>query len=320
VVAESTELSTGTGASLEDAPDMDPADVHPADVDSATQELDPTPVADELVSHSVARHYTRIALLSTLLDALAAAGKSVSPIDSDDLSPLDELHTGGRPATVELADLLAPTSGARVLDLGAGLGGPARYLARHRGCQVIGMDLTREHVEVATELTERSGLADLVSFKEGSVTALPFPDESFDAAVLVHVGMNVPDKAKLCSEAYRVLRDGGRFAVYDIMRTDEDAAPTYPLPWAGSAETSFLESPAEYRWLLTEAGFSVEEGRDLRGLALEQLSTLLALPEDQLPPLGLHVLLGDTFRVKAANLADALRRDLLAPMQLVAAK
>ena len=310
MVAESTELSTETDASIEDAPE----------VDSATEELEPTPVAGEQVSHSVARHYTRIALLSTLLDALSAAGKSVSPIDSDDLSPLDELHTGGRPATVELADLLAPTSGARVLDLGAGLGGPARYLARHRGCQVVGMDLTREHVEVATELTERSGLADLVSFQEGSVTALPFPDESFDAAVLVHVGMNVADKAKLCTEAYRVLRPGGRFAVYDIMRTDEDTEPTYPLPWAGSAETSFLESPAEYRWQLTEAGFSVEAGRDLRALALEQLSRLLALPEDQLPPLGVHVLLGDTFRVKAANLADALRRDLLAPIQLVGEK
>jgi len=293
VVAESAELTAGTGSEIEST----------------------VPVVDP-----VARHYSRHALLSTLLDALSAAGKSAAPIDSDDLSPVDEFHTGGRAATVELADLLAPSAGAHVVDLGCGLGGPARYLARHRGCRVTGVDLAREHAEVAAELTERCGLADLVTFRQGSVTALPFGDESFDAAVLVHVGMNVADKAKLCAEAYRVLRPGGRFAVYDVMRTSEDAAPTYPVPWASSAEISFLESPADYRWLLTEAGFTVEEGRDLSGLALEQLERARDLPEDKLPPLGPHVLLGDGFRAKVTNLADALRRDLVASMQLVATK
>ena len=293
MVAESAELTAGTGS----------------DIESTVPVVDP-----------VARHYSRHALLSTLLDALSAAGKSAAPIDSDDLSPVDELHTGGRAATVELADLLAPSPGAHVLDLGCGLGGPARYLARHRGCRVTGVDLAREHAEVAAELTERCGLAELATFRQGSVTALPFGDEGFDAAVLVHVGMNVADKAKLCTEAYRVLRPGGRFALYDVMRTAEDVELTYPVPWASSAEISFLESPAEYRWLLTEAGFTVEEGRDLSSLALEQLERVRDLPEDKLPPLGPHVLLGEGFRAKVTNLADALRRDLVVSMQLVATK
>jgi SAM-dependent methyltransferase len=293
VVAESAELTAGTGSSVEST----------------------VPVVDP-----VARHYSRHALLSTLLDALSAAGRSAAPIDSDDLSPVDEFHTGGRAATVELADLLAPSPGAHVVDLGCGLGGPARYLARHRGCRVTGVDLAREHAEVAAELTQRCGLGDLATFREGSVTALPFGDESFDAAVLVHVGMNVADKAKLCGEAYRVLRPGGRFALYEVMRTAEDVELTYPVPWASSAAISFLESPADYRWLLTEAGFTVEEGRDLSSLALEQLERVRDLPDDKLPPLGPQVLLGDGFRAKVTNLADGLRRDLVACMQLVATK
>jgi len=320
VVTESAELSAGTDAGTDElaSVSMDAA-TGPVTAASAAQ---PPGVASDphAVSHPMSRHYTSSALLSTLLDALAAAGKSCAPIDSDDLSSLDELHTGARAATVELADLLGPHSGAHVLDLGCGLGGPARYLARYRGCKVTGVDLARELVDVATELSERCGLADLVSFREGSVTALPFADESFDAAILVHVGMNVSDKAALCGEAYRVLRPGGRFALYDVMRTAEDGELAYPVPWASSAEVSFLESLADYRWLLTEAGFTVEEGRDLRAVALDQLTQLLAVPEGELPPLGVHVVLGDGFRTKAANLADALRRDVVAPMQLLAIK
>jgi MPBQ/MSBQ methyltransferase len=306
-VTEAAELPTRTGSEPGQATDAAASELTSADGQSGG-------------ARPQARHYTRLALLSTLLDALAVAGKSCAPIDSDDLSPLDEAHTGGRAATVELVELLAPPAGAHVLDVASGLGGPARYLARHRGCRVTGVDPVREHVEVATELTERCGLADLVSFTEGNPTALPFPGGRFDAALLVHGGMTVADKARLCAEVYRVLRSGGRFAVYDVMRAAEDGQLSYPVPWASSAEVSFLESPAEYRWLLTEAGFTVEDVHDLTPLAVRGLSALLDPPEDALPPLGPHVVLGESYRVRLTNLLDGLRREAVAPVQLVATR
>ncbi|HEY1967291.1 MAG TPA: class I SAM-dependent methyltransferase, partial [Pseudonocardia sp.] len=204
--------------------------------------------------HPVVRHYTRSALLSSLLDALSAAGKSVAPIDSDDLSPMDEMHTGGRIATVCLADQLAPSPGDTVIDLGCGLGGVTRYLARHRECRVTGVDLTREHIEVADELTQRCGLTGAASFQRADITSLPFERESFDAAALLHVGMNVADKASLCTEAFRVLRPGGRFALYDVMLRSSADELSYPVPWASSDRISFLEPAEEYHRLLTNAG------------------------------------------------------------------
>jgi ubiquinone/menaquinone biosynthesis C-methylase UbiE len=208
-----------------------------------------------------------------------------------------------------------------VLDLGCGLGGPARYLARHRNCQVTGVDITRENVEVATELTARAGLADSVTFRQADVTALPFPDASFDAAVVLHVGMSVPSKAALCAQAARVLRPGGRFVVYDVMQlTEDDGELAYPLPWASSPETSFLEPVAEYRRLLTEAGFEVEVEHDLRELVLAQLDKLRAVDPDNLPPIGPHVVLGENFRAKVGNLVHALASGVVAPIQLLAVR
>ncbi|WP_051343147.1 class I SAM-dependent methyltransferase [Pseudonocardia spinosispora] len=280
-----------------------------------------TPIAVEgEVSTPVARHYTRNALLSTLLDALVAAGKTVSPIDSDDLASIDELHAGGRTATVRLADLLAPSAGDRVLDLGCGVGGASRYLARYFGAQVTGVDQSRDFVDVAQELSARAGLGELTRFERASVTSLPFEKESFDSAVMLHVGMNVEDKAALCAEVSRVLRPGGRFALYDVMRLSVEDELTYPVPWASNSGMSFLEQPAEYHRVLTGAGFDVEHEADLRELALEQAARLHELAADELPALGPHLVIGDRFRVKAENLAKAIGAGLVSPVQLLAVR
>jgi len=105
----------------------------------------------------VTGHYTRGDLLRAILDGLAVTGADQAELDSDDLSPVDEFHIGGRQATVELVDQLDLRPGLRVLDVGCGLGGVSRYLARRFGVRVVGVDLTPEFVEVARELTPAAG-------------------------------------------------------------------------------------------------------------------------------------------------------------------
>ena len=149
------------------------------------------------VEQNVAQHYSHGSLAEAIVAALAKAGIGGERIDADQLAPVDEFHTGGRQATVEFAEQLAFPKGAHLLDVGSGIGGPARYFAKHRGCRVSGVDLTEEYVRVATELTRRTGQAQSVDFRQGSALALPFAPATFDGAYMIHVGMNIADKHAL---------------------------------------------------------------------------------------------------------------------------
>ena len=208
------------------------------------------------VETKVAEHYTHGSLEAAIIAALKAAGKNPDALKPDDLSGADEFHLGWRAATAELAKALKLTPQSHLLDIGSGIGGPARYFASALGCKVTGIDLTQEFVDVANALTRRCGLSDKATFKQASALAMPFKDATFDSATLIHVGMNIKDKATLFSETHRVLKKGGTFIVYDVMRM-ADAALTFPMPWAQSIETSFVETPEAYRTLLREAGFTV---------------------------------------------------------------
>jgi ubiquinone/menaquinone biosynthesis C-methylase UbiE len=220
------------------------------------------------IEEAVSRHYAKSDLETIILDALRLSGSDPEALTPDDLAAIDEFHMGGRAATAELAQALALRPDMRLLDIGSGLGGAARYFARNAGCQVSGIDLTSDYVATATSLTRRVGLAGRVDFRVASALALPFEPASFDAATVIHVGMNVADKDRLCSEAARVLKPGSRFAIYDVMRTSTgDLA--YPVAWAAGPETSFIEPPAAYRRALERAGFTSLEERDCTGLALE---------------------------------------------------
>jgi SAM-dependent methyltransferase len=184
----------------------------------------------------------------------------------------DQLHVRGAEATVELAELAALRRGERVLDVGAGLGGPARFLAEGFGVDVTGVDLTAAFVARAEELTRDTGLADRVRFVRADATALPFADGSFDVAWTQHAAMNIADKPALYAELRRTAR---RLALYDAI-AGEGGPPEYPLPWAPRAELSFLVTEDELRTLLAEAGFrptavrdTTEAGRQwLRGISL----------------------------------------------------
>jgi SAM-dependent methyltransferase len=270
------------------------------------------------IEAGVARHYTQGHLQSTILDALRAAGKNVDALTTADLSAADEFHLGWRAVTVELALDLELSPGLELLDIGSGIGGPARYFAETHGCRVTGVDLTEEFVQVATALTARCGLDELATFVQGSGLALPFADQRFDRATLIHVGMNIADKARLFAEARRVLRPNGVFIVYDIMRLDASELP-YPMPWAERPGTSFVETSLSYGRLLEAAGFGIEREHDRRAQVLELGRAMRAqVAQHGVPPLGLHVIMGPASRERLGNVMTALERGSIAPIELIA--
>lgn len=199
-------------------------------------------------------------LTATILGALASAGIDVDDLEHSDLALVDHLHAGGAPATRHLLERLAAGPGQRVLDVGCGVGGPSR-MAALSGATVTGVDLTPEFVEAATELTARVGLDGNARFVVAPAESLPFEEASFNAAMMVHAGMNMPDKAAVFGEVHRVLVPGSRFALYEQMATGIDEL-AYPLPWAEDARSSFLETVEGYSGLLETAGFTIEDVDD----------------------------------------------------------
>ena len=270
------------------------------------------------IESKVADHYRHGHLEQAILEGLGKAG--IERIGVDDLAAVDEFHLGWRTATAALADDLDLSPGLALLDVGSGIGGPARYFASAHGSIVQGVDLSSEYAEVATSLSRRCGLADRVTFTEGSGLALPFEDRRFDRATLIHVGMNIEAKAALFAEVRRVLKTDGRFGIYDIMRKDDRPIP-YPVPWAIDATTSFVATQATYRKLLTEAGFTVAHEVDRTGLVMERWKEMGAkAAKDGQPPLGLHTLIGPAAPERLANVRRAVEEGIIVPMQLIATR
>jgi SAM-dependent methyltransferase len=259
--------------------------------------------ADEATE--VLRHYEPEPLKERLLEAVAAAGIGPSATP-EELAAWDQFHVGGLPATAELAEALAPAPGDHVLDLGSGLGGPARLLAARHGCRVTGIDLSGEFVDSANALTDLADMADQVRCVRGDVTAVPFDDASFDHAWTIHVAMNVADRPTFYREARRVLKPGGRFAIYDVVEGDGEAL-TFPVPWATDPSTSHLVDAAATRALLAEAGFDEVSFEDRTEATLGWLGPLAERPpQPGGARAGLGVAMGPRFAEMTVNLARNL--------------
>ena len=254
----------------------------------------------------IERHYTSEAIADRILAALREAYGPDVRVTPDTLAPLDQFHGRGVAATEALSARLAPEAGDRLMDIGSGIGGPARWMAAHFGCHVTGIDLTRAFCDAAEALTRACAMSEQVRIVHGSAIDLPFPDQSFDCAYSQNVLMNIADKRRFYQQAFRVLRPGGLFAV-DQTALGPNGPPSYPQPWASVAEASFLAKPEEIRGDSAAAGFDILMLRDATDDAIAfQEEARRRIQAEGPPRLGLQVLLGDRFRELMRNSADSL--------------
>lgn len=259
-------------------------------------------MADIAVAEGVISHYSGSGIAERILAAAERAG--ITEITATALAPTDEFHTGGIVATRELATLAAIGSGEHVIDIGAGLGGPARVLATEYGCRVTGIDLTPEFVEAATTLTARCRLDGPVTFETANALALPYPDGTFDVAWTQHVVMNIGDRAGFYAEAYRVLKPGGRLAFFDVLEGNGKALD-FPVPWANTPAISFLYTPEQTRDFLRNAGFEEVTWQDATEQYLRAFDTLASVVEEN--PFSLQIVLGQELGQKIRNIGAAIK-------------
>jgi len=266
--------------------------------------------------NEVAHHYHSGHLLKRISDGCAALDLA-PPISHDVLAPVDEFHIGGRRATEPFVKALDLSPESHVVDLGCGLGGPARYVASANGAHVTGIDLTAEFVETGRTLTEWTGLSDRVQLIEGSVLDLPLEAGSMDAAYMIHVGMNIADKVGIAREAQRVLKPGGIFAIYDVMQVGEGQMD-YPAPWASSSDQSALATPETYEAALKSLGFELTDRIDRTAFAKQFFADLAAAQSgaDGPPPLGLHLIMGENTALKVQHMVRNIERGLIAPIEI----
>jgi len=270
---------------------------------------------------SVTAHYTHGRLLDRILSGVRAIGKTPDTVTVDELAPVDEFHIGGRQASEDFISQLELTTDDHTLDVGCGIGGTSRFVASRFGCRVTGIDLTPEFVSTGQSLCDWVGLSGRVELYQGDATAMPFTDESFDAAFMLHVGMNIADKAGLFAEVYRLIKPGALFGVYDVMQTGNEAL-AYPVPWATVAEDSALSTREQYLEALELAGFNLIRMRDRREFAIGFFAAARRRMEETggTPSLGVHIAMGDSAPAKISNMVDNIAAGRVSPVEIIATK
>jgi SAM-dependent methyltransferase len=263
------------------------------------------------------------ALAARIIAALRAHAGADVAITPETLAPVDHFHGRGVLATQELVALLEPRAGEAILDIGSGIGGPARWIAAKYNCSVTGVDLTTAFCDAAQELNAASGMSDRVRILEGSALALPLPDASFDRAYSHNVVMNIADKAGVYREAFRVLKPGGRLVLSHV-NAGPNGPPEFPVqfpvPWAAVAENSFLATDEETRRDLVAAGFEIVTFRDTTPAAAQVQAILRVLETDGLPLLGVHVFVGEHFLERQINSMHAVKDGRIRSVEIVASK
>ncbi|HUE41962.1 MAG TPA: class I SAM-dependent methyltransferase [Candidatus Sulfotelmatobacter sp.] len=269
---------------------------------------------------AVAEHYSRPQLEDTILAAMKRAGLDTEKLTPTDLAAMDEFHVGGLEATKAFSEFMGLKGGMHVLDVGCGIGGPARYFAAEHGVRVTGIDLTDEFVRTANSLTKLVHLDGRAGFEQGSALAMPFEAGSFDAAYMFHVGMNIADKNALFQDVARVLKPGARFSIYDLMRISDEPI-SYPVPWAVSGQTSFVVHIEGYRKALAAVGFEVVHERGRREFGIDFFERNIARAAQGGPPIvGLQLLMGEKAPQMMQNVLGGMKSGIFEPVEMAAVK
>jgi SAM-dependent methyltransferase len=271
-------------------------------------------------ANAIAGHWAKGDVFALILSALEKAGKAPEGLTVDDLAPVDHFHARGFPATVELADQLPVKAYDHILDIGCGLGGPARYFAKRFGCRVSGIDITPGFVEAAIRLTALVDLEGQVAIEQGDGQQLPYADSTFDGAYTQHVTMNIADRGGFFGEVYRVLKPGAFFAL-----TEHGMGPTgephHPVPWSEDGSGAYLTSPSQTRTLFETAKFERIEMENTGHKYLAAYNKVMELAaQGALPPLGIHILLGENAREKIRNAARNIEEGRTCPVQVICRK
>jgi ubiquinone/menaquinone biosynthesis C-methylase UbiE len=267
-------------------------------------------MGDQTLDVMVNEHYSSDGLLDRILTTARETGIALDEACSDDFSPVSEFHIGGRKATIHLADMAQLSAQDKVLDIGSGLGGPARTLVEEFAVRVEGIDLTHEFCLVANELTRITGLSDRAVFSQGNALSLTGDSDNYDVVWTQQSCMNIEDKHQMFSEVYRVLKPGGTFVFQEVFAGDREGLISLPVPWARTPDMSFLWSADAIRGSILDAGFVEHIWKNVTNQYLEEYRVTAEKTRDsmQSPVLGVHLLLGDEARLMRKNVLDNLSK------------
>ncbi len=255
------------------------------------------------------QHYDKDSLETNIHSALSKAGKEMSELTMTDLASLDELHIGGKSATQALASKAGLPAGSLVMDVGSGLGGPARTIATEFKLNVIGLDITEAFCRVARLLTKSVSISGTANFLNGDALRMPFKQGIFDGIWSQHCSMNIPDKARLYSEYHRVLKKGGRLLIHDVIAGSQSPI-SYPVPWAPDQTLSFLVSESEMKNQINSAGFSEIFWQDISQNALDWFEKQKAnRSKDNQPILNQKMVYGDNLLTMVRNMKKNIQED-----------
>jgi len=277
-----------------------------------------------VLEQEIAKHYFHGSLLAEIRTALLAQHHSLTELTINDLAAIDEFHVGGRQASEHFFASLHFKANDQVLDIGCGLGGGARLVAEMFQAKVQGIDLNIEYVETGNVISTWLNLANKVQLQQASALTLPFENNNFTKAYMMHVGMNINDKTLLFKEVNRVLKDEGLLGIYDILRFT-DKALSYPLPWAENENHSAIANLADYKKALKRTGFEIVAVNNRQQFAVSFFKKLrakkhLEIKTNQQLPLGLHTLMKTNSNLKMANMLSNIEQGFMAPIEIIVRK